>query len=212
MGSGIELRRSYGAAMVTYLGRIEGRPVGVLANNPRHLGGAIDAEGVGQGHPVPGGLRGEETAGSELCDTPGFMVGPESERAAAVRRFGAMFAAGAKLTVPQVTVILRKAYGLGAMAMAGGFLRASILTVAWPTGEFGGMGLEGMVRLGYRKELEAITDPGDRQRRFEERVAQLYEHGKALNAASLFEIDDVIDPAATRAVIAAALSQAADRR
>jgi acetyl-CoA carboxylase carboxyltransferase component len=139
------------------------------------------------------------------------MVGPESERAAAVRRFGAMFAAGAKLTVPQVTVILRKAYGLGAMAMAGGFLRASILTVAWPTGEFGGMGLEGMVRLGYRKELDAITDPGDRQRRFEERVAQLYEHGKALNAASLFEIDDVIDPAATRAAIAAALSQAADR-
>jgi acetyl-CoA carboxylase carboxyltransferase component len=144
-----------------------------------------------------------------LCDTPGFMVGPESEREAAVRRFGAMFAAGAKLPTPQVTVVLRKAYGLGAMAMAGGFLRASMLTVAWPTGEFGGMGLEGMVRLGYRKELEAIADPGERERRFAERVAQLYEHGKALNAASLFEIDDVIDPADTRAVVAAALRQAA---
>jgi len=125
-----------------------------------------------------------------------------------VRRFGALFAAAAKLTVPQVTVVLRKAYGLGAMAMAGGFLRASILTVAWPTGEFGGMGLEGMVRLGYRKELDAITDPAERERRFAERVAQLYERGKALNVASVFEVDDVIDPAATRAIIATALSQA----
>jgi acetyl/propionyl-CoA carboxylase alpha subunit/acetyl-CoA carboxylase carboxyltransferase component len=212
VGSGIELRRSYGAAMVTYLGRIEGRAVGVLANNPRHLGGAIDAEGSDKATRFLAACEARRLPVVTLCDTPGFMVGPDSEREAAVRRFCAMFAAGAKLTVPQVTVILRKAYGLGAMAMAGGFLRASILTVAWPTGEFGGMGLEGMVRLGYRKELEAITDPGDRQRRFEERVAQLYEDGKALNAASLFEIDDVIDPAATRAAIAAALSHAADRR
>jgi acetyl-CoA carboxylase carboxyltransferase component len=120
-----------------------------------------------------------------------------------------MFAAAAALSPPQVTVVLRKAYGLGAMAMAGGYLRASVLTVAWPTGEFGGMGLEGMVRLGHRKELEAIADPAMRERRFADRVAQLYERGKALNAASLFEIDDVLDPAATRSVIAAALSQAA---
>ena len=110
--------------------------------------------------------------------------------------------------MPQVTVVLRKAYGLGAMAVAGGYLRASVLTVAWPTGEFGPMGLEGMVRLGHRKELDALPDSVERERRFADRVAQLYERGKALNAASLFEIDDVIDPADTRSVIAAALSHA----
>jgi acetyl-CoA carboxylase carboxyltransferase component len=181
----------------------------VLANNPRHLGGAIDAAGSDKATRFLQACAARKLPVVSLCDTPGFMVGPESEREAAVRRFCAMFAAGAKLTTPQVTVVLRKAYGLGAMAMAGGFLRASMLTVAWPTGEFGGMGLEGMVRLGYRKELEAIADPGERERRFAERVAQLYEHGKALNAASLFEIDDVIDPADTRAVVAAALRQAA---
>jgi acetyl/propionyl-CoA carboxylase alpha subunit/acetyl-CoA carboxylase carboxyltransferase component len=209
LGSGIELRPCYGSSMVTYLGRIEGQPLGVLANNPRHLGGAIDAAGSDKATRFLQACAARKLPVVSLCDTPGFMVGPESEREAAVRRFCAMFAAGAKLTTPQVTVVLRKAYGLGAMAMAGGFLRASMLTVAWPTGEFGGMGLEGMVRLGYRKELEAIADPGERERRFAERVAQLYEHGKALNAASLFEIDDVIDPADTRAVVAAALRQAA---
>jgi acetyl-CoA carboxylase carboxyltransferase component len=183
----------------------------VRANNPLHLGGAIDAEGADKATRF---LRLCDARGLPvvaLCDTPGFMVGPDSERQGTVRRFGAMFAAAAALSVPQVTVVLRKGYGLGAMAMAGGYLRASILTVAWPTGEFGGMGLEGMVRLGYRKELDAIADPAERERRFAERVAQLYERGKALNAASLFEIDDVLDPADTRAVIAAALSQAGGR-
>jgi acetyl-CoA carboxylase carboxyltransferase component len=208
-GSGVELRRDFGRGMLTVLGRLDGRPVGVLANNPLHLGGAIDADGADKATRF---LRLCDARGLpvvSLCDTPGFMVGPDSEREGTVRRFGDMFAAAAALSPPQVTVVLRKAYGLGAMAMAGGYLRASVLTVAWPTGEFGGMGLEGMVRLGHRKELEAIADPDERERRFADRVAQLYERGKALNAASLFEIDDVIDPAATRSVIAAALSQAA---
>ena len=208
-GSGLELSRDYGRAMLTVLGRVDGRPVGVLASNPLHLGGAIDAEGADKATRF---LRLCDARGLpvvSLCDTPGFMVGPESERRGTVRRFGAMFAAAAALSVPQVTVVLRKAYGLGAMAVAGGYLRASVLTVAWPTGEFGPMGLEGMVRLGHRKELDALPDPAMRERRFAERVAQLYERGKALNAASLFEIDDVIDPADTRSVIAAALSHAA---
>ena len=210
-GSAVELRRDYAPAMITVLGRLDGRPVGVLANNPRYLGGAIDVEAADKATRFLRlcGARGLPVV--SLCDTPGFMVGPDSEKQAAVRRFGALFAAAAKLTTPQVTVILRKAYGLGAMAMAGGFLRASILTVAWPTGEFGGMGLEGMVRLGYRRELDAITDPAQRERRFAEHVARLYERGKALNIASVFEVDDVVDPAATRAIIAMALRQASGR-
>lgn len=208
-GSGLELRRDFGRGMLTVLGRVDGRPVGVLANNPLHLGGAIDADGADKATRF---LRLCDARGLpvvSLCDTPGFMVGPESERQGTVRRFGDMFAAAAALSPPQVTVVLRKAYGLGAMAMAGGYLRASVLTVAWPTGEFGGMGLEGMVRLGHRKELEAIADPAERERRFADRVAQLYERGKALNAASNFEIDDVLDPADTRSVIAAALTHTA---
>ena len=208
-GSGLELARDYGRGMLTVLGRVDGRPVGVLASNPLHLGGAIDAEGADKATRF---LRLCDARGLpvvSLCDTPGFMVGPQAERQGTVRRFCAMFAAAAQLSVPQVTVVLRKAYGLGAMAMAGGYLRASVLTVAWPTGEFGGMGLEGMVRLGHRKELDAIADPAERERRFADRVAQLYERGKALNAASLFEIDDVLDPADTRSVIATVLTHAA---
>ncbi len=144
-----------------------------------------------------------------LCDTPGFMVGPAAERTAAVRRFGAMFVAGARLTVPVCAVVLRKGYGLGAMAMAGGRpARAADVTVAWPTGEFGGMGLEGAVRLGYRKELDAIADPQARQARYEELVAEHYTRGKALSTAAAFEIDDVIDPADTRAVLTDVLARA----
>jgi acetyl-CoA carboxylase carboxyltransferase component len=135
------------------------------------------------------------------------MVGPEAERTGTVRRFGGMFVAGARLTAPLCVVVLRKGYGLGAMAMAGGDLKAPALTVAWPTGEFGGMGLEGAVRLGYRRELSAIEDPAGRQARYEELVASQYERGKALSTAAAFEIDDVIDPAATRAVLLRALAR-----
>ena len=133
-----------------------------------------------------------------LCDTPGIMVGPEAEKTALVRHVSRLFVTGANLTVPFGTIILRKGYGLGAQAMAGGSFKAPLFCVAWPTGEFGGMGLEGAVRLGYRKELEAIEDPAERERAFEEMVDRMYEHGKALNAASHFEIDDVIDPADSR--------------
>jgi acetyl-CoA carboxylase carboxyltransferase component len=143
-----------------------------------------------------------------LVDTPGFMVGPAAERTATVRRFGAMFVAGARLTVPVCAVVLRKAYGLGAMAMAAGDLRRPAITVAWPTGEFGGMGLEGAVRLGYRRELDAIDDPEARRARYDELVAEQYTRGKALSAAAAFEIDDVIDPAATRTVLIDVLTRA----
>jgi acetyl-CoA carboxylase carboxyltransferase component len=143
-----------------------------------------------------------------LCDTPGFMVGPEAERSAQVRHFARMFVVGASITVPFVTVILRKGYGLGAQAMAGGSFRSPALTVAWPTGEIGGMGLEGAVQLGFRKELDAETDPDARRALYERLVAAAYRNGKALNAATHFEIDDVIDPADTRRRILATLRAA----
>ena len=201
----MELRSGWGPGIVTAFARLEGLPVGVIANNPGHLGGAIDSDGADKAarfmqlcdaHDIPIVL---------LCDTPGFMVGPEAERTAQVRHFARMFVVGASLTVPYVTVILRKGYGLGAQAMAGGSFRAPSLTVAWPTGEIGGMGLEGAVRLGFRKELEAEEDPDEREALFQRLVASAYRNGKALNAATHFEIDDVIDPADTRSRILAVL-------
>jgi acetyl-CoA carboxylase carboxyltransferase component len=143
-----------------------------------------------------------------LCDTPGIMVGPEAEKTALVRHVSRMFVTSGSLTVPFFTIILRKGYGLGAQTMAGGSFKSPIFTVSWPTGEFGGMGLEGAVRLGYRKELEAIEDPVERDAAFEEMVARMYEHGKALNTATYFEIDDVIDPADSRRWITTALDAA----
>ena len=147
-----------------------------------------------------------------LCDTPGFMVGPDSEAAGAVRHMARMFVTGANLTVPCGTIILRKGYGLGAQAMAGGSFKAPLFCVAWPTGEFGGMNLEGAVRLGQRRELEAIDDPEARERVYQEMVERMYEHGKAVNMASYFEIDDVIDPADSRRWITTMLTAAGPAR
>jgi acetyl-CoA carboxylase carboxyltransferase component len=134
-----------------------------------------------------------------LCDTPGFMVGPDAETTAQVRHFARLFVTAASMTVPFGTVVLRKGYGLGAQAMAGGSFRAGLFTLSWPTGEFGGMGLEGAVKLGFRRELDAIEDPAERQAAFDSMVAAAYRHGQALNMAAHLEIDDVIDPAETRA-------------
>jgi acetyl/propionyl-CoA carboxylase alpha subunit len=208
-GSVLELRPAYGRGIVTALARLDGRPVGVLANDPRHLGGAIDAESADKAAAFLRLCEAHRLPVVSLVDTPGFMVGPESETTGTVRRFGALYVAGAALTVPLVAVVLRKAYGLGAMAMTGGDLRAPLLTLAWPTGEFGPMSLEGAVRLGYRREFEALPDDAARQARLDELVAAAYEQGKALNVASVFEIDDVIDPADTRAVVSAVLAAAA---
>jgi acetyl-CoA carboxylase carboxyltransferase component len=146
-----------------------------------------------------------------LCDTPGFMVGPAAEKTATVRHFARMFLAGANLTVPAGTIVLRKGYGLGAQAMAGGGFKAPLFTVGWPTSEFGAMGLEGAVRLGMRRELEAIEDPAERDRAFEDAVAAAYERGEGLNMAAYGEIDDVIDPADSRRWIATLFSDAAQQ-
>jgi acetyl/propionyl-CoA carboxylase alpha subunit len=201
VGSVLELRADYGVGIVTALVRVEGVPYGLLANSSHHLGGAIDAEAADKAGDFLALCESFGLPVISLCDTPGFMVGPEAEKEAAVRRFGRMFVLGARLTVPVGMIILRKAYGLGAMAMAGGSFHAPQFTVAWPTGEIGGMGLEGAVRLGFSKELAAAADPTERQELFDRLVAAAYQHGKALQAATTFELDDVIDPPDSRAWI-----------
>ena len=208
LDSVLELRRDFGAGIVTALVRIEGRPLGLVANNPRHLGGAIDADAADKAARFMQLCDAFDLPVLSLCDTPGFMVGPAAERAALVRHTCRMFLAGASLTVPFFTVVLRKAYGLGAQAMSAGGMHESVFTAAWPTGEFGGMGLEGYVRLGFRKEMHAIADPAERQAWFEAKVASLYESGKALSIASALEIDAVIDPEQTRRWIVAGLDAA----
>ncbi|CAN7761356.1 biotin/lipoyl-binding protein [Bradyrhizobium sp. LjRoot220] len=204
-GSVLEIRRDFGVGMITAFIRIEGKPFGLIANNPKHLGGAIDAPSGDKAARFLQLCDAFDIPIVSLCDTPGFMVGPEAEKTAIVRHVARMFVTGASLTVPLFGVVLRKGYGLGAQAMIGGGFHASFFTVAWPTGEFGGMGLEGYVRLGFRKEMEAIADPEEREKYYKAKVAELYANGKAVSIASVLEIDEVIDPADTRHWIMAGL-------
>ncbi len=207
IGTALELRPTFGIGILTVLMRIEGRVIGVIANNPAHLGGAIDSDSADKASRFVGLCDAYDIPIVSLCDTPGFMVGPEAEQTAQVRHFGRMFVTAASVTVPWITVVLRKGYGLGAQAMAGGSFHANTMSIAWPTGEFGGMGLEGAVRLGYRKELEAITDEKERAELEAKLIASAYERGNALNMASHVEIDDVIDPAETRERILSVISR-----
>jgi acetyl-CoA carboxylase carboxyltransferase component len=207
-GSVLELRREFGLGMVTALARVEGRPVGIVANNPNHLAGAIDSDGADKAARFLQLCDAFDIPVVTLVDTPGMMVGPEVEKTALVRHCSRLFVTGANITVPMVSVVLRKSYGLGAQAMMGGSTKAPQACVAWPTGEFGGMGLEGAVRLGYRNELAAIADADERERTFQQMADRMYEVGKAVSIASHFEIDDVIDPADTRRWIAAILQAA----
>jgi acetyl-CoA carboxylase carboxyltransferase component len=207
-GSVLELRASFAPGMRTALARVEGRPIGIVANNPQHLGGAIDADGADKASRFLQLCDGFSIPVLFLCDTPGIMVGPDAEATALVRHVSRLFVTGANLAVPFFTIVLRKGYGLGAQAMAGGSFKAPTFTVAWPTAEFGGMNLGGAVKLGFRRELDAIGDPDERQRVFEEMVAAAYERGSAVNAASHFEFDDVIDPAESRRWIVMALAAA----
>jgi acetyl/propionyl-CoA carboxylase alpha subunit/acetyl-CoA carboxylase carboxyltransferase component len=193
-----ELRPSFGLGMVTALIRIEGRPLGLIANNPAHLGGAIDAEAADKAARFIQLCDAHGLPVLSLIDTPGFMVGPEAEKTAQVRRVCRMYVNGANISVPFFAVVLRKGYGLGAQAMAAGCFHTPLFIVSWPTGEFGGMGLEGAVRLGYRRELEAIADPAEREALYRMHLDALYARGKAINTGSVLEVDDVIDPADTR--------------
>jgi acetyl-CoA carboxylase carboxyltransferase component len=204
-GSVLELRRGFGLAMITALIRVEGRPVGVIANNPTHLSGAVDSPAADKAARFMQLCDAFDIPILMLCDTPGIMVGPEVEKTALVRHSARMFIMGASVTVPIFTIILRKAYGLGAMTMGGGSHKVPLFTVSWPTGEFGGMGLEGQVKLGRRRELEEVADPVERKALFDRLVDQAYERGQALNAAHVFEIEDVIDPADSRRWLLAGL-------
>ncbi len=208
VGSVLEIRKGFGNGIVTALARIEGRPLGVIANNPAHLGGAIDSDAADKATRFLQLCDAFDLPVVSLCDTPGNMVGPEYEKLALVRHCCRMFVTASSVTVPFFTVVLRKGYGLGAQGMAAGSTRSSFWTVAWPTGEFGPMGLEGAVKLGFRKELEAVEDTEERQALFDKLLAQMYDQGKALNSAMNFEIDEVIDPANTRHWILAGLKSA----
>lgn len=194
----LELRQDFGLSIITAFVRIEGNPIGLLANNPAHLGGAINSDAADKAARF---MQLCDAFGIPilcLCDTPGIMVGPEAEKTGTVRHAARMFTAAASLRVPYFTVVLRKGYGLGAQAMAGGSFHIPFFTVAWPTGEFGAMGLEGAIRLGFKKELESIKDPEQQKIRYEELVAEAYQQGKGMNMAAVLEIDEVIDPADTR--------------
>ncbi|MFK7985522.1 MAG: acyl-CoA carboxylase subunit beta [Sandaracinaceae bacterium] len=206
-GSFLELRRAFGGSLVTGFARIEGRPLGVIANDTRVLGGALSAEASDKATRFLGLLDAFGLPLLSLCDTPGFMVGPASEAQAAARRMGQLFVAGAQFRNPFVCVFMRKGYGLGAMAMAGGSLHRPDYTVAWPQGEFGAMGLEGAVRLGFAKELQAAESEQARVDLFERLVREAYERGKASEVAAYLEIDLVIDPAQTRSTVSAALAR-----
>ena len=194
----LELRPKFGPGIITGFIRIEGRPFGLIANNCMHMAGAIEAEGADKVARLMQICQAHGLPILSLCDTPGFMVGPEIEKRAQVRHVCRMFVIGSHLTVPYFTVVLRRGYGLGAMAMAKGGFHESFFTAAWPTGEFGAMGIEGAIKAGFKKELAAIGDPAQREKLYEQLVGELYKRGKAINMASYLEIDSVIDPADTR--------------
>lgn len=195
----LELRRQFAPGLITALIRIEGRPMGLIANNPGHLGGAVDASAGDKAARFMQLCNAHNLPILSLCDTPGFMVGPEAEKQATIRHVSRMFVAAANLKVPFFTVVLRKAYGLGAQAMAAGSMLTPFFTAAWPSGEFGPMGWEGAVRLGFAKELAAQPSEESRKTMFDALVGKAYQQGKALNVASYLEIDAVIDPQETRA-------------
>ena len=204
-GSVLELRPRFGIGMVTSLIRIEGRPIGVIANNATHLGGAVDSDGADKGARFMQLCDAFDIPILFLVDTPGMMVGPEVEKTALARHSARLFVTGANLTVPHFAIFIRKGYGLGAQAMVGGNTKEPFFAAAWPTGEFGGMGLEGQVKLGYRNELAAIEDPEERMSRYEDLVERAYERGKALNQGVAFGLDDVIDPMDSRAWISSGM-------
>lgn len=209
-GSVLELRAAFAPGMVTALVRLEGRPVGVLANDPRHVGGAITSDGADKAARFLQLCDAFDLPVLSLVDTPGIMVGPEAEATGLVRHTARLFTVAASLTVPVVAVVLRRAYGLGAQAMLAGSTRAPLLTVAWPSAELGPMGVAGAVRLGMRRELAAVADERERQRLLEDLIAAQDARGRALPVATAFEIDDVIDPADTRGTVLQVLRAAGE--
>ena len=197
-GSVLDIRPKFGVGIITALIRVEGRPMGVIANNPHHLAGAVDSPGADKGARFLQLCDAFDIPILSLIDCPGIMVGPEVERTALVRHCTRLFNVGANITTPLFSVVVRKAYGLGAQAMLGAGSLVGFFSIAWPTAEFAGMNIEGAVKLGYRKELMAIDEPEARREEFDRRTAIAYDNAKAVNAVTGGGIDDVIDPADTR--------------
>ena len=208
----LELRDAFARNMVTSFIRMAGKPMGVIANNPRHLGGAIDSDASDKAARFMQLCDAFGIPLLSLCDAPGFMVGPTCEQTAMVRNASRLFVVGAALKTPILTIVLRKAYGLGAMAMAGGSLHESLFTIAWPTGEFGAMGLEGAVKLGFKKELSAVKNEEEKQKLYDTLVHRAYEKGKALRSAAVLEFDEVIDPMDSRKWIINGLESLGSRK
>ena len=210
IGSVLEIKAGFAKGMFTGFIRVRGKPLGLIANNPLYLAGAIDSNGADKASRFIKLCENYNIPILSLCDTPGMMVGPEVEETGLVRHCCRLFLAGANVTVPMLTIVLRKAYGLGAQAMAGGSFMAPQFVVGWPTAEIGAMGLEGAVKLGYRKELEAESNEEKKENLFKKLVDELYEKGKAINAASLLEFDTVLDPIESRDWISMVVESPAD--
>ena len=208
----LELKKNYGRSIITGFIRIKGQPIAIVASDCQQLGGAIDSEAAEKTADFLTICNDHSIPVVALVDTPGFMVGPESEEEGAVRRMASLFKVGSRIETPIVAVFLRKGYGLGAQAMVGGSLHDPTYTVAWPSAEFGGMGLEGAVKLGFKKELESETDDKKREDLFNELVAEAYERGKAIEAAAHLEIDAVIDPEDTRSIIYKAVTMSLSQK
>jgi acetyl-CoA carboxylase carboxyltransferase component len=198
VGTFLELRSDYGIGIIIGFIRIEGKPFGIMANNCQHMAGAIEAEDADNAARLMQICNVHNIPIVSLIDTPGFMVGPDIETRAQVRHVCRMFVIGSHVSVPYFALVVRRGYGLGAMAMAKGGFHEPIFTAAWPTGEFGAMGLEGAVKAGFKKELESQIDPAAKEALFNQLLAQFYDRGKAVNMASYLEIDAVIDPVETR--------------
>ncbi len=201
----LELKKEFGKSIVTAFIRIEGKPLGLIANDAAEMGGAITSDSADKAAQFMQLCSDFTIPILSLVDTPGIMVGPEAEKTGTVKHAAKLFTVGAKLKVPIWAIVLRRGYGLGAMAMTGGSFHATEFIVSWPTGEFGAMGLEGAVKLGYRKELEAIENPAERKKLYNKLLAESYRRGGAINMASFLEIDNVIEPAESRGWIVSGL-------
>jgi acetyl-CoA carboxylase carboxyltransferase component len=205
VGSVLEIRKEFGIGMITAFIRVEGKPLGLIANNPHHLAGAIDSDGADKGARFLQLCDAFDMPIVSLMDCPGIMVGPEVEKTALVRHCCRMFNTGANLSVPMFGLIIRKAYGLGVQAMCGGSSMVPLFTSAWPTAEFAGMNIEGSIKLAYRNDFAAMEDAEERIADFTRKVDAAYDRAKAVNSAEFYGIDDVIDPADSRAMVVAGL-------
>jgi acetyl-CoA carboxylase carboxyltransferase component len=196
LGSFFEIGRFYGRPLITGLARLNGYPVGVMANDPRQGGGAVNAAAAEK-----------MMRFVDLCDTfhvpvvnfvdnPGFLIGRQAEREGTVRIGARALAAVYQATVPWVSIIVRRVFGVAGAAH--GNAQGLNLRYAWPSGDWGSLPIEGGVRAAYRREIEAAPDPEKHQRAIEERLARLT---SPFRTAEAFGVEEIIDPRETRPLL-----------